>query len=397
VVAGTTLAALDPRALQLARKQFAGKFAQERWAAEAPQWSDVEFLDKAKLAVHGELTRAAVLLLGRPESARLLLPHPAELTWKLPDERVVEHFGPPFLLTTTAVMTRIRNPVVKLFPESQLIPLQLLRYEPRLLLEALHNCIAHQDYERCERIVVEERMGSLRLANAGGFIEGQPEDYFEGTRTPRLYRNHWLAQAMNNIAMIDKGGFGIGEMVRLQRDRFLPLPDYEGSDAANTVFNVWGQTLSAEYSRLLMDRPGLGLGDVLLLDRLQKGHALTAAQRKGLRERGLIEGRGARITISAGLARALGREPEYVDATGIGDDWMRAKVLKLLALGPQPRAKINALLLQTVPQVVVGEARRRAFIKDLLQEMARRGEIRNVGGATRAARWALVSEPAPRV
>ena len=80
-----------------------------------------------------------------------------------------------------------------------------------------------------------------------------------------------------------------------------------------------------------------------------------------------------------------------MDASGVDIDYFRAMVVKLLALGPQPRAKINSLLLSKVPTAIAGEARRKAFIKQLLQEMARRGEIENIGGPTRAARWALVA------
>lgn len=179
-------------------------------------------------------------------------------------------------------------------------------------------------------------------------------------------------------------------MVRIQRQRFLPLPDYEGSDALQTVFNVQGQALSLDYSRLLMAQPDLDLATVLLLDMLQKGQALSPEQRRQLRQRGLVEGRGARTTISAGVAAATGREAEYVDASGLDSEHFRALVLKLLALGPQPRAKINRLLLDKLPAAIVGDTRRRAYVKVLLQEMVRRRDIENVGGATKAARWALV-------
>lgn len=389
-VPDASLADLDRDALALARRQYAAKHAQDKRAAEIAGWSDAEFLDRARLSAHGVLTRAALLLLGRPDRVLPhLAGHPAEISWKLPAERVVEHFGPPFLLATSEVMRRIRNPIIKLFPESQLIPVQVVRYDSRLVLEALHNCIAHQDYARGERIVVEEWPERLRLTNAGGFVDGQPADYFAGKRTPSRYRNPWLASAMDEIGMIDKAGFGISDMVRIQRERFLPLPDYQGSTAAMTVFNVMGQTLSLDYSRLLMEQPDLDLATVLLLDLLQKRHALTADQRQHLRSRGLIEGRGARTTISAGVAAATGRQTEYVDASGLDGDHYRALVRKLLAMGPQPRPAINRLLLDKLPASIVGDARRRAYVKNLLQEMVRDGEIENVGGATNAALWAL--------
>lgn len=390
VVSAATLTDLDTEALALARLQYARKHVHERWVAEVPGWSDATFLDKARLTVHGQVTRAALLLVGCAESAVLLSPHPAEIVWKIPEERVAEHFRPPWLLATTGVMQRIRNPIIKLFPETQLVPVQVPRYDTQLVLEALHNCVAHQDYARCERIVVEERATRLRLINAGAFVDGRPEDYFTGGRTPRLYRNPWLAAAMNEIGMIDKGGFGIRDMVQIQRKRFLPLPDYVGSSPIETVFNVMGQTLSLDYSRLLMEQPQIDLAAVLLLDLLQKGHTLSAAQRQQLRQRGLIEGRGMRTTISAGVAAATGREAEYVHASGLDSQHFQALVRKMLALGPQPRAAINRLLLDKLPATIVGDGRRRAYVKSLLQDLVRQGEIQNVGGQTKAARWGLV-------
>lgn len=389
IVHGATLADLDPAALALARQQYQAKHAQDRWAQTVPGWGDAEFLDRARLNRNGRFTRACLLLLGRPESAALLAPHPAELTWKRPAERQVKHFGPPFLLTTSALLRCIGNPIIKLFPETQLVPVQLPRYETQLVLEALHNCIAHQDYERAERIVVEEWPDRLCLRNAGEFVDGRPSDYYQGGRTPTRYRNPWLAAAMDEVGMIDKAGFGIADMVSIQRKRYLPLPDYEGSTALQTVFNVMGQTLSLNYSRLLMEQPQIDLATVLLLDMLQKGQPLSADQRRELRRRGLVEGRGARTTVSAGVASATGREAEYVDAAGLDGQHYRALVLKLLALGPQPRTKINRLLLDKLPASIAGERRRRDYIKALLQDMARQGDIENIGGATRAARWAL--------
>jgi len=394
-VPAASLADLDPDALALARDQYRRKHVQDRRAAAAPSWSDAEFLDRAGLTRHGVVTRACLLLLGRADSAALLAPHPAELTWKRPAERQAQHFGPPFLTAGTRLLQRIGNPVIKLFPDSQLIPVQLPRYEVQLVLEALHNCIAHQDYERAERVVVEEWPNRLCLRNAGEFVDGRPADYYQGTRTPGRYRNPWLAAAMNEVGMIDKAGFGIADMVSIQRKRFLPLPDYEGSNGVQTVFNVMGQTLSLDYSRLLMEQPDIDLATVLLLDMLQKGHALTAEQRRALRQRGLVEGRGTRTTVSAGVASAIGREAEYVNAKGLDNQHFRALVLQLLALGPQPRVKINRLLLPKLPASIVGEQRRSAHIKGRVQDMVREGDIENIGGATRAARWALTKKTPP--
>ncbi len=271
-VPSATLADLDEAALAKAREKYAEKHQRELWAEQIPGWSVEKLLDKIGLTVHGHITRACLLLLGNPQSATALLsPNPAEITWKLAAERVAEHFHPPFLLTTTEVAQCIRNPNIKLFPANELLAVTLPRYDTtKVLLEGLHNCVAHQDYAQCGRIVVEESAGLVRMINLGGFFDGKPEDYASGERTPGRYRNERLAKAMAEIGMIDKVGFGIHDMVQAQRRRFLPLPDYEGSSPLRTVFNVYGQEIDENYSHWLMERTDLSIEHVLWLDRLQK-------------------------------------------------------------------------------------------------------------------------------
>jgi ATP-dependent DNA helicase RecG len=271
----------------------------------------------------------------------------------------------------------------------------LPRYDTNtVLLEGLHNCLAHQDYAQCGRVVVEESAGLVRMINLGGFFDGQPDEYASGARTPERYRNERLAKAMAEVGMIDKVGFGIHDMVLAQRRRFLPLPDYEGSSPLRTVFNVYGQEIDENYSHWLMERTDLPIEHVLWLDRVQKKRKLDAAQVAELRRAGLIEGRSPKLYISAQLAVATGQEVAYLNQRRPDADDYKAAVCKLLAMGPQPRAKVDELLLPKLQLWIPELAQRKAYIKALLKEMSKEGRIRNIGGPTKAALWALVSDDA---
>lgn len=50
--------------------------------------------------------------------------------------------------------------------------------------------------------------------------------YSNGVKTPERYRNAWLVNAMVNLGMIDKLGYGIHTIYLAQRKRYFPLPDY---------------------------------------------------------------------------------------------------------------------------------------------------------------------------
>ena len=81
------------------------------------------------------------------------------------------------------------------------------KYDQKIVLEALHNCVAHQDYTRDGRVVVTEQLDRLIFENEGGFYEGIPDDYLTGNQTPRRYRNPFLTQAMTELNMIDTMGY----------------------------------------------------------------------------------------------------------------------------------------------------------------------------------------------
>lgn len=224
-VSAVTLEHLDPQALAKAREFFTKKYANSFAIDEVMSWPESTFLNRAKLTKDGQITRATLLLLGKAESAHLLTPHPAQMTWKLVGpEQAYQHFGPPFLLNSSKLYQKIRNIQLRILPEDQLLPIEVAKYDQKIVLEALHNCIAHQDYTRNGRIIVTELPDRLIFENEGSFYEGQPVDYISGHKTPRRYRNPFLAQAMAELNMIDTMGYGIYTMHIGQARRYFPLP-----------------------------------------------------------------------------------------------------------------------------------------------------------------------------
>lgn len=224
-VTGASLDDLDEAAVRRARESFAKKYANRFSSDEVERWPLSVFLDRARITQDGQITRAALLLLGQAKSAWRLSPHPAQLSWKLDGpERAYEHFGPPFLLETTRLYQRIRNIQLRLLPDDQLLPVEVSKYDQKIVLEALHNCLAHQDYTRNGRVVVTERPDRLVFENEGSFFEGQPGDYFDGTKIPRRYRNPFLAQAMAELNMIDTMGYGIHDMHARQASGIFQCP-----------------------------------------------------------------------------------------------------------------------------------------------------------------------------
>ncbi len=238
IVKGASINDLSEEAIAVAREKFKEKSSKAKYYSEIDNWNIQTFLDKAKVTIKGKITNTAILLLGKEESSHYLLPSISEITWKLEtEEKAYEHFSCPLLLNTSKVLKNIRNIKYKFFPNNELLATTVDKYDIRTILEAMHNCIAHQDYSLNSRIIVTEKIDKLIFSNAGSFFEGNPDDYFTGIKTPVKYRNPWLAKAMVNLGMIDTMGYGIYTMYTSQRERFFPLPDYIFSEPQNVVLN----------------------------------------------------------------------------------------------------------------------------------------------------------------
>lgn len=392
IIADASLADLDETALSKARESFAKKYANRFDANEVMNWPLATFLDRAHVTQNGAITRSALLLLGKPESAWRLSPHPAQLTWKLDGpERAYEHFGPPFLLSTTQLYQRIRNIQLRLLPQDELLPVEVSKYDQKIVLEALHNCIAHQDYSRNGRVVVIERPDKLIFESEGRFFEGEPEDYLEGNKVPRRYRNPFLAQAMAELNMIDTMGYGIHDMHARQARRYFPMPDYDLSEAGAVRLTIYGSVVDPAYSRLLIQKTDLPLVDVLALDRVQKKLPVPDAAAARLRKAGLIEGRKPNLFVSASVAKATASLEDYLRTRGQDDAFYLKLITDYLAMkGEASRADINKLLLDKLSEALT-EKQKAIKVSSLLTKLRRKGTIVNVGSDT-ASCWKLVEK-----
>jgi ATP-dependent DNA helicase RecG len=388
VCAGATIADLDESAIAKAREVFAQKHAQSIPRSTVDSWSAAEFLDRAKLTIDGKITHTSILLLGKSESTHYLSPFVAQLSWKLEgEERAYEHFSPPFLLTSSLLYQRIRNLRVTLLPPGQMIPIEMAKYEQKIVLEALHNCIAHQDYRSCERVLVIERVGELEFQNAGSFFDGKPDDYVVRNRTPRRYRNRFLAEAMVQLRMIDTMGFGIREvMFRGQANRFFPLPDYDLTEANHVKVRLSGRFIDENYSRTLLSLPDIGWAEILALDQIQKGLAPDNDALQLLRKRGLVEGRKPALHISAEVALATDQKAKYIRSRRQDDQHYRKLILDYI--GQFKRAttqEIRDLLMSKLPDALTDEQKEHK-VHNLLTALRIAGDIHN-SGSKRYPQW----------
>ncbi|MEN9914614.1 MAG: hypothetical protein RL528_1373 [Bacteroidota bacterium] len=381
IVPNATIYDLDPKAIAKAQVEYKEK--NPRKAVEYDTWDTITFLNKAKITLRGKITNTALLLLGKEESSHFLSPSVAKISWILKDEQNVEkdyeHFGIPFLLNSSEVFSRVRNLTYRYMKDDSLFPTEIKMYDAFVIREALHNCIAHQDYHLNGRIIVVEKPDELLFTNLGDFIPKSVGKVIEQDAPQEYYRNQFLADAMVNINMIDTIGSGIKKMFLKQKERFFPMPDFDLSTPNKVAVKIAGRIWDENYTKLLMIKTDLEIKTVVLLDRVQKNLPINDDEIKELKKFGLIEGRKPNLHVSSVVAKITNDKASYIRKRGIDDEYCMKMILDyLLEFREGKKDDFEKILLDKLSEVLDINQKKNK-IKNILQSMKNQGKIKVEG------------------
>lgn len=391
IVPEAILSDLDPVAVEKARVEYKVKHPSK--AEEVDQWDNLTFLNKLKVTIQGKITNSAILLLGKEESEHFISPAVAKISWILKNnegiEQDYEHFGPPFLLNVTKLFANVRNLRYRYMPDGTLFPIEITRYDPWVIREALHNCIAHQDYSKRGRISVVESPDNLIFSNVGGFIPGSVEAVIEMDSPPEIYRNPFLANAMVNLNMIDTIGGGIKKMFVLQKQRLFPMPDYDLAEPAQVIVKIFGEILDENYTKILIEKTDLDLSSVILLDKIQKKIKISKDEHSHLKKLKLVEGRYPNIYITSTVASLTNLRAQYIKNLGFDNDHYKKMIIAFVEkYKSASRKDIDDLLMDKLSDVL-DDNQKKNKIRNIISAMKREKKIIN-RGSRKKPKWVLL-------
>ena len=385
---------LDPEAIRKARELFSKRKGEKNKTREILNTlSDEEVLNKAGITIKGKVTRTALLLLGKSESAYYFDGFIPRITWTLYNAdnsvKTYEHFDMPMLLAVDKVYSKIRNVKYRYIAGQQtLFPDEVDQYEPELIKEIINNCIAHQDYRLRGKINVEEFEDKLVFINEGAFIPETVEQALEPGYKPPYYRNVFLCNAMVNLYMIDTNSMGIPMMYQIQKDKCFPLPTYDLNTINRVKVTVYGKILDKNYTQLLYSESDLNMKTVFLLDKVQKQETISKESFKILKRQGLVEGRYPNIFVSFKVADIVGKKAEYVRKKGLDDDICKQLIVKALeSMREASKQELMEVLEKALPDILSREQKSKK-VSNLLQAM-KREKIIDIKGKNRYAKWYL--------
>jgi len=395
IISGTSIDFLDNDAIAFARQKYKEKMNRSHISEEIEVMSDEEFLTKLKLMKNGQVTNAAMVLLGSSEHDDIFEKAPS-LMWRLygsdGELKDYEIFGVPFITVTEKIFSKIRNLTYRYMPNQlSLFPKETQQYDMWLLRELLNNGIAHSNYQLGGRIYVNEEEGGISIVNPGDFLPRTIEKVLQKTYNPPFYRNQLLADAMVKFHMIDTATSGIKKVYRIQKDKFFPMPDYDLSSETQVSVRVYGKILNEQYTYILFNHPELDLETVYLLDQVQKGkgNTLNKDAVAFLRKHKLIEGRINSLYLSAEVSKAIDDEAGYIKNKAFDDQYYKDLIIKYLKqYGKAKKKNIRNLLWDKLPDVL-SETQKEYKIGNLLASLKNAGIICADSNNQQRASWIL--------
>lgn len=398
LLGGATIENLDKDAIAFAREKYKERKNQPHIAEEVDSLSDEEFLTKIKLMRNGQVTNAAMILLGNADFDYLFANAPT-IMWRLysADGEIKDYtiFRIPFIRVVDQISAKIRNLTYRYMPNQlSLFPKETQQYDTWLLRELLNNCIAHSNYQLGGRIYVNECEDSINITNPGDFLPQTIETVLQATYNPPFYRNQLLADSMVNFYMIDTATSGIKRVYRIQRAKYFPMPDYNFSTANQVSVTVYGKVMNEQYTYILYEHPELDLETVYLLDQVQKGNGQNLSKEavSYLRKHKLVEGRANHLFLSAEVAKAVEGEAQYIRNRAFDDRYYQDMIIDYLKkFGRAQRKDFRKLLMDKFPDVLTPEQKERKILT-LLSALKRQGKIDTDSDNPRTCHWVLKND-----
>ena len=194
---------------------------------------------------------------------------------------------------------------------------------------------------------------------------------------------------MVNVKMIDTQGYGIHTMYEKQRERYLPMPDYDESSHDKVVLRLPGSVIDENYSQLLIERHDLTLSETVLLDRVQKHKPISSEAIDMLRKKNLVEGRKPNVFVAKDIAKDTDQKVEYSQHKGLNDKQCEALLLQALAdHGSLTKQEISKLLWNILSDQLT-EKQKQDKVDYILRKMKKNGKIYNKSKGNTSS-WLLV-------
>lgn len=318
-----TIRDLDPEAIRIMKQ----KYAQKQQNPDFLTLSDEQVLSDLNLVKKGEVTYAALILVGQEKTLKEYLPQASVILEFRKTESLVPYsnrqvYCQPFYKMIDLLWHDIdlRNDKIDVNENSYIFNIPYFNEE--VIREAINNAIAHRDYRRNSETVIKQYPQKMEIMNAGGFPLGVTIGNL--LRVQSTPRNRLLADVLSKTGIVERSGQGVDKIYRNTLSEGKEAPDYSKSDSFRVELHIsavikdkaFAMFLNSEQ-RDLAEEDKFSVFDVIALNDIREGNSNTVSkdELKELLKRGIIEKhgktRGTYYTLSKSYYEFCGKEGEY--------------------------------------------------------------------------------------
>ena len=380
---------LDPTAVDVLR---------QLWQRKSPDQDivtrpDEQLLADAELLVDGEVTNAALILLGTRKALGKYLAQ-AELIFEyrsneVPGPAAERHeFRQGFLPVLDEIWKLINQRNDLQHFQQGLFIWDVPTFNERVVREAVLNAVSHRDYRHGGSIFVRQYPRRIEIVSPGGFPAGITPENILRQQNPR---NRRIAEVLSKCGLVERAGQGFDRIFRECIQQSKPLPDFSHTDAYSVWLTLHGDIQDQEFLRFLEEIgreqvAAFGLDDLLVVDLVHREQPVPddLKPRIGhLLDLGIIErvgrGRGVRLLLSRQFYRHIGQAGVYTRRRGLDRETNKELLLRHIQDNRKEGSQLRELV-QVLPALSYVQ------VQKLLQELRIKGQIHKVGN-TSAARW----------
>lgn len=386
---------LEPAAIELVRHLWDRK-TPGRGIATRPV---DQLLSDAELVIGGQLTYAALILLGTRDALGRFLGQ-AEVIFEY---RSTDAAGPAadrrefrrgFLPVLDEVwqLINLRNDLQQF--QQGLFVWDIPTFDERAVREALLNAVTHRDYRHGGSVFVRQYPRRIEIVSPGGFPPGINEQNLLWEQHPR---NRRIAEVLGKCGLVERAGQGFDLIYRACIQQSKPLPDFSRTSEHSVWIALHGEIQDPEFLRFMEEvgrerLAAFSTEDFLVVDFVHRELPIPAhffGRAQYLFEQGVLErvgrGRGTRYLLSRRFYRFLGKGGVYTRRRGLDRETNKALLFRHIT-----ESRDHGVPFHELTQVLPGLPR--SSIQGLLRELRAEGKLR-LAGSKRGAKWL----PAARV
>ncbi len=354
------------------------------------QASVEQLLDDAELLLEGEVTNAALILLGNRRALGKHLAQ-AEVVFEFRSSEASvpyqqrNEYREGFFSFQDRLWERInlRNDMHHF--QDGLFIWDVPSFNEAVVREAILNAVSHRDYRLGGSIFVRQYPQRLEIVSPGGLPPGITPENILWRQMPR---NRRIAEVLSKCGLVERSGQGARRMFEECIRESKPLPDFTGTDDFQVSLTLQGEVQDPNFLRFL-ERIGqetqasFTTKDFLILDLIHKEKPVTPDLRdrlQGLLDRGIIERvRKGKFILSRRFYSFVGKKGVYTRKRGLDRETKKELLLKHIRENRSTGSRMQEFM-----EVLPGLTRNQ--IHGLLREMKETGQVDSIG-QRRAAKW----------